>query len=218
MSTNAPSRFSRTLVTIIGILATVLIVIALNVLGHRFAWRADVTSTGALKPSPRSLAVLESLTGQSEIILAASISAPTRDRTSMARVLDMLDELERASLNLRTTVVDTATTTGQEQFESLIARLADERAEETEQAVATTRSALASLDELAAQMKDWASGIQSLPDMREPDAGGVNPWITPMTQQASYLRVASGQVTEISSRVEQLLGCLLYTSPSPRDV
>ena len=206
MSTNAPSRFSRTVVTAIGLLATTLIVIALIVLGHRFAWRADVTSTGALKPSPRSLAVLDSLTGQSEIILAAAISAPTRDRTSMARVLDMLDELERASLNLRTTVVDTATAAGQEQFESLIARLADERAEETKQAVATTRSALASLDELAVQMKDWASGIQSLPEMREPDAGGVNPWITPMTQQASYFRLASGQVTEISTRVEQLLG------------
>src|SRR5690606_2439901 len=140
MSTNAPSRFSRTVVTCVGLLATTLLVIALIVLGHHFAWRAEVTSTGALKPSPRSLAVLDSLTGQSEIILAAAISAPTRDRTSMARVLDMLDELERASLNLRTTVVDTATAAGQEQFESLIARLAQDRAEETQQAVASTRS------------------------------------------------------------------------------
>ncbi|MCA9273472.1 MAG: hypothetical protein KDA31_10530 [Phycisphaerales bacterium] len=206
MNNKAPSRFSRTIVTIVGLLATVLIVIALNVLGHRFAWRADVTSTGSLRPSPRSMAVLESLTGQSEIILAASISAPTRDRTSMARVLDMLDELERASLNLRTTVVDTATSAGQEQFEALIARLAEERAEETGQAVDATRSALTALNELASQMKEWAAGIQSLSEMREPDPGGVNPWITPMTQQASYLRVTSGQVAEVSTRVEQLLG------------
>lgn len=215
MSTSAPSRFSRTVVTAIGLLATTLIVIALIVLGHRFAWRADVTSTGALKPSPRSLAVLDSLAGQSEIILAAAISAPTRDRTSMARVLDMLDELERASLNLRTTVVDTATATGQEQFESLIARLAQDRAEETQQAVASTRSAMQALDELAIQMKEWASVIQGLPAMREPEVGGVNPWTTPMTQQASYLRVTSGQVAEVSTRVEQLLAQQLGQTAVP---
>lgn len=205
MSTGAPPHISRTLVTGIGLLATILIVIALNVLGHRFAWRADVTSTGALKPSPRTLAVVESLPGKAEIILAASISAPTHDRTSTARVLDMLDELDRVSPNLRTTVIDTATSAGQSKFEAMIARLAEERASETQSAIETTRQAMASLDELAAEMQEWAEVIQGLPAMREPDAGGVNPWTTPMTQQASYLRVTSGQVAQLGPRIEQLL-------------
>ncbi len=200
-----PSGFSRTLVTLIGLLAIALIVIALNVLGHRFAWRADVTSTGSLRPAPRTLAVLDSLPAESEIILAAAIAAPTHDRASMARVLDMLDELEKASPMLRTTVVDTSTGAGQQQFEQLIARLADERAGETEQAVDSTQSAMEALTKLADRMQGWAESMQQLPSMREADAGGVNPWTTPLTQQASYLRVTSGQVREVSALVDERL-------------
>lgn len=205
MTDRAPSRLPRTLITAVGLIATALIVIALNVLGHRFAFRADVTSTGSLKPAPRTLAVLDELPGESEIILAASISAPTHDRASMARVLDMLDELDRASTNLRTTVVDTATAAGQQQFEDLISRLASERSSETDQAVSATQSALNALTDLATQMQKWAETVQNLPSMREPDINGVNPWTTPLNQQASYIRVTSGQVKDVAAIVEERL-------------
>lgn len=206
MTPRSQSRFGRGAVTAIGLVATLLIVVALNVLGHRYALRIDVTSTGALRPSPRTLAVLDTLTGETEIILAAGLASPTRDRTAMARVLDMLDELGRASPLVRTTVIDTSTAQGQEQFEQLIGRLASERRGETQSALNTTRAAMAALGELGKQMQGWSETVGALPAMRSPDEGGVNPWTNPMAQQASYLRVMSGQVGEVGTRVEEHLG------------
>ncbi len=49
-----PSKANRIAITAIGLAATLLIVIAVNMLANRFAARFDVTSTGALKPSDRT--------------------------------------------------------------------------------------------------------------------------------------------------------------------
>lgn len=201
-----PTRFGAGAVTALGLAATLLIVVALNVLGHRFAVRVDVTSTGALRPSARTQAVLSGLTEESEIILAAALASPTRDRSALARVLDMLGELDRASPMVRTTVVDTSTGQGREQFERLIGRLATERADETARAVDAARSAMSALEGLAGQMQSWAEGVGGLPAMRETEPGGVNPWATPMAQQSSYLRVTAGQVADVAAMVEEMLG------------
>lgn len=210
-----PSSLARRLTTLVGLSASLLIVVALNILGHRFAWRTDVTSTGSLSPSPRTLAVIEALPEDSEIVLAASIASPGRDRAAMVRVLDMLGELGRVSPRLRTTLIDTSTAGGQAQFEALIERLAQERAQETDLAVNSARAGVASLESLAAQMQSWAESVQSLPALRTPEAGGVNPWTTPMTQQASLLRVTAGRVAEVSAAVESLLAQRLGETPVP---
>lgn len=210
-----PSKANRIAITAIGLAATLLIVIAVNMLAHRFAARFDVTSTGALKPSDRTYSILGSLEGESEIVLAANLIDPSRDRAALSRVLDMLDEIDKASDNVRATVINTGTADGIDQYQALIDRLSAERSDETQAAVDLTTSAQASLERLGTQMMTWADPVQNLAQEHEPDRTGVSPWTNELRQRASQLRVRAGEIDQVSAYVQQSLGQMLGTTPVP---
>ncbi|GAB5495815.1 MAG: hypothetical protein Phyf2KO_08950 [Phycisphaerales bacterium] len=217
VTSTAPThnRSTRILVTAIGLMVVAFIVIVLNILSARFSARFDVTRTGALKPSDQTRAVLASLSGESEVILAANLVAPGRDRAAMSRVLDMIDELDKSSANVRTTIINTGTPAGIEQYQALIDRLSAERAEQTQASVDVARSAMGSLDRLAQQMQGWAEPVQALAKEHARDRSGVSPWTNELTQQASHLRVSAGQVEQVGELVEQNLGQTLGETAVP---
>lgn len=209
------NRSTRVLITAIGLLVVAFIVIALNILSARFSARFDVTRTGALKPSDQTRAVLASLSGESEVILAANLVAQGRDRAAMSRVLDMIDELDKSSANVRTTTINTGTPAGVEQYQALIDRLSSERLEETQASVDVARSAMGALERLAQQMQSWAEPVQALSKEHSPDRTGESPWTGELNQQASYLRVSAGQVEQVGQLVEQNLGQTLGETAVP---
>jgi hypothetical protein len=208
-------KTNRILIAAFGLIVTFLIVLAVNVLSSRFAARFDVTSTGSLQPSDRTYSILNNLDGESEIVLAANLIDPSRDRAALSRVLDMIDEIDRASASVRTTVINTGTPDGINQYQSLIERLSTERAEETKAAVDITTSASGSLQRLGSQMMTWADPVQMLGQEHAPDRTGSSPWAGELRQRASLLRVRAGEIDQVSAIVEQNLSQMLGTTPVP---
>ncbi|RNC82036.1 MAG: hypothetical protein ED559_09705 [Phycisphaera sp.] len=209
------NRSTRVLVTVIGLLVVVFIVIVLNILSARFSARFDVTRTGALKPSDQTRAILASLSGESEVILAANLVAPGRDRAAMSRVLDMIDELDKSSADVRTTIINTGTPAGIEQYQALIDRLSSERAEETRASVDVARSAMGALERLAQQMQGWAEPVQALAKEHAPNRSGESPWRGELSQQAAYLRVAANDVERVRQFADQHLSQSLGETAVP---
>jgi len=215
VTTTQTGKASRILITAVGLALTFLIVIAVNILASRFSARFDVTSTGSLKPSDRTQAILDSLTGESEIILAANLIDPSRDRTAISRVLDMIDEIDKASASVRTTIINTGTPDGINQYQSLIERLSADRADETRATVDVTTNALASLQRLGSEMMAWADPVQALAQEHAPDRTGASPWANELRQRAALLRVRAGEIDQGAAIVESNLSQSLGTTPVP---
>ncbi len=214
-SAPAHTRWSRFSLTAIGLALTILIVIVINVLGSRFSTRLDVTRTGALTLSERTERVIESLPGESEVILAGNLSAPGRDRAAMSRVLDMIDELDASSPNVRTTVINTGTPTGVGEYEALLARLSEERSAETQDAVSSAQSAMAALEQLGQAMETWAAPVQDLANQHVSAPQGQSPWTGELLQLGAYLSTSAGQVGQVRSLVDQHLSQTMGETPVP---
>ena len=208
-------RSKRLLYSAIGLLAMAMIVAVVNVLAGKVHVRLDVTSTGALKPSPRTVAVVGSLPEQTEVVLAANLASGDRDRRSVSRVLDMLDEMDHLSPNLRTTVINTGTSDGVMQYEQLVARLAAERSSETDSAIAETNHAMQTLTTFGQSLERWADQVQQLADDVAPGPSGTNPWTSELMQQASQMRVSAGQVPQVVDLAEQSLEQMIGSTPVP---
>ena len=80
------------------------------ILGDRFPFRKDATSTREHELSPRTLALLNSLQGEYELVVAANFS--TLDKTAAGRTQDVLDNFTRKSPNIRSTIIDVSSSRG----------------------------------------------------------------------------------------------------------
>jgi len=208
-------RSLRLIYSAIGLLATAMIVVVVNVLAARVSIRLDVTSTGSLRPAARTVAVVGALPEQAEVVLAANLTSSGRDRQAISRVLDMLDEMDHLSPSLRTTIIDTGTAEGLSQYEHLVARLASERSSETESAIRATDDALDALQSFGEHFEPWASAVQQLADDVATEPGGVNPWKSELLQRASQMRVSAGQVPQVVDLAHQSLDQLIGSTPVP---
>lgn len=117
------ARITNWALTLTGLaLAAGIAISAALLLGPRMP-RFDVTSTGDLKLAPRTNAVLADAPPGTEVVLATRLSAPGRDPSSVRRVRDILEEIQRRHGGLAVTIIDTGAADGQSRFGGLVARL-----------------------------------------------------------------------------------------------
>ncbi len=104
-------------------------VVLSNVIAQRVPTRIDVTSLGLHELSPRTQSILDSLQGEHEIVLAGPWSDPAGraglDPRVVRQVIDTINEIGRQSPDLRVTVIDTLTESGNARFIETVDRLAD---------------------------------------------------------------------------------------------
>lgn len=93
------------------------------VISDRFPGRLDVTSTREHQLSERTRQLLQTLSGEYEIVVAANFS--TIEPAHARRTQDVLDNFVRTSPKVRTTIIDVASGDGLTKLDALLARLAD---------------------------------------------------------------------------------------------
>lgn len=87
----------------------------------RLAVRLDVTATREHRLSERTTRILKDITQPYEIVIAANYS--TLDPQAARRTQGVLENFERASPNLRATVIDVGAAQGPAQLDALLSRL-----------------------------------------------------------------------------------------------
>ncbi|MBY0311113.1 MAG: GldG family protein [Phycisphaerales bacterium] len=121
------TAFARRLRYVFQTLALLLAVSAVCVLAivisDRFPHRLDATSTREHQLSDRTRQLLQSLSGDYEVVVAANFS--TIEPAHSRRTQDVLDNFVRSSPRVRTTIIDVASGDGLTKLDALLARLAD---------------------------------------------------------------------------------------------
>ncbi len=123
------------------------------ILGDRFPFRKDATSTREHELSPRTLALLSSLQGEYELVVAANFS--TLDKTAAGRTQDVLDNFTRKSPNIRSTIIDVSSSRGLNDLDALLGRLVDRFKPELE----TQKKGLASVVAQAVPLNDALNAL-----------------------------------------------------------
>lgn len=173
--TRGPAQFAASAAA--GLVLALGAMVGLNVLAARHAPRWDVTSTGSLRLAPRTTDILERCPPGAEIVLAADLSGGTRDPGAVRRVLDILDEIGRASPGLTVSVIDTGSGAGVASFDALIGRMIDRDGG----AIGGARG------ELSGSAESLGGVVAALPGLAaELDAIGAS-----LARPASVLRVTS---------------------------
>ncbi|MEL7485449.1 MAG: hypothetical protein AAFN41_13985, partial [Planctomycetota bacterium] len=182
-----------------GLALAVGVVVLVNVLGSSWSARLDVTSTGRLALSPRTQQVLDQAERGTEVVLAASLAGRARSGSDVRRVLDMLDEIGRASDRVEVSVIDTSAAAGQTEFEELVRRLAERDRAAMEGAEARIRGALESLNAAGGALTGLAHELDGL-------RGRVDPaTASDLGSRATRLRATAEQVAPMAKSVEGLM-------------
>lgn len=141
----------------------------LNVLASRFSYRLDVTATKEQELAPRTKRMLDGLKGPHKIVIATRL--PGVDRRVRERVMDLLAEMQRATPNLTTSVIDTSSPVGLDEYRALVRDLVQRDQERLRQQRDTIDLAITNINSLAVYLD------QSL----SPSLQGVQEAISPAT-------------------------------------
>ncbi len=115
-------RLRSAAMAVLGVVAVVVCLVFANILATRYSARVDVTATGEHHLAPRTESMLAKLDGQYRVVLAGELSAV--DRGQLERVRDVLVQMQRISGKIDLRMLDTASPSGQQDFQALIADLA----------------------------------------------------------------------------------------------
>lgn len=155
MKTSSPRRFRAGLLGAIALACATSSLIMANILGERFSQRYDVTATGEHKLSPRTTAMLGSLTHDYRLVVASDLSRI--DARARERVVDVMDQLRRASARITSDVIDTGRADGPRALDALVQQLADAE-HDTLQAQVNTINGAAGRDEDAGGVPRQGTG------------------------------------------------------------
>lgn len=153
------------LLVLVGAVSVVLI----NVLASKFSVRLDVTATKEQELAPRTKRLLDGLKGPHKIVIATRL--PAVDRRVRERVLDLLAEMQRATPNLTTSVIDTSSPAGIDEYRSLVRDLVQRDQDRLRQQRDTIDLAITNINSLAVYLDQALS----------PALQGVQEAISPAT-------------------------------------
>jgi hypothetical protein len=148
MRTSSPRRFWAGLLGAIALACATSSLIMANILGERFSQRYDVTATGEHKLSPRTTSLLGSLAHDYRLVIAGDLSRI--EARARERVVDVLDQLRRATPRITSDVIDTSRAEGPRSLESLVQQLADAEHDTLQSQVNTIERAGNAMKSLAA--------------------------------------------------------------------
>ncbi|MEO1583802.1 MAG: hypothetical protein AAFR96_04420 [Planctomycetota bacterium] len=203
--------------TAAGTLLSIGIAVLINVLASSHAFRLDVTATGRLALSPRTVGVLERSQPGTEIVLAADLSGRTRPGVQVRRVLDVLEEIDRRSDALGVSVIDTSSASGLASFERLVVDLAARDEAGVAAAASRTMRAAGSVASAEQDLLGLAEGIEAL-------RGGVGrEQSADLAARASRLRATADQIGPMREGLGTLMsreiaGVVLPDLAAARDV
>lgn len=180
-------------------------VVLLNVLATKFNLRLDVTATKEQELAPRTKRLLDTLNGPHKIVIATRL--PGVDRRVRERVLDLLAEMQRATPKLTTSVIDTSSPAGLEEYRTLVRDLVQRDQDRLRQQRDTIELAVTNLNSLAVYLD------QSL----SPSLQGVQEAISPATntglqnrqffeQTAAAARINARELRRAAQRASEQLG------------
>lgn len=175
-----------------------------NLLAERYPVRVDVTATGQQKLSPRSLQLLRSLNGPTQLVVATNLTAA--DARAKRNLTDTLDELQAAQPLFSRTMIDTGTPDGVKQFQSLVASLMSRDKSVIDANLATINEAKRVALVAAGSLKDRISKGLEEAATATPNRSQADIALRGYLQQiASLCRVRSDELNESIARVQELV-------------
>jgi hypothetical protein len=179
-------------------------VVMLNVLASTFSVRLDVTATKEQELAPRTKRLLDGLKGPHKIVIATRL--PGVDRRVRERVLDLLAEMQRATPNLTTSVIDTSSPAGLEEYRTLVRDLVQRDQDRLRQQRDTIDLAITNINSLAVYLDQALS----------PALQGVQEAISPATtaglqnrqffeQTAAAARINARELRRAATRASEQL-------------
>lgn len=179
--------------TVVILVATGVSCVMANLIAHKVPMRMDVTSVGEHRLSERTRTLLDSLTGDYEVIIAADWRM--KDRRVATRVQDALDRFDSASEHVSTTIIDTGTPSGLASYDALLSRLVEREADQIRAQQALLSQALAQVEASGTLYTSMAEVMIGMADALT----GADPIIqqsrTYFLNQANQLRSAAAEET-----------------------
>lgn len=204
-----PTRARRArisaLTLILFIAATASLVIA-NVLADRLSRRFDVTATREHQLSPRSDSLLATLKDSYEVVIAAPIRDPKAvDRRALTRLIDVLDQFRHArglksGASITTTLIDTGSTAGIAEFESLINRLKQRDQAKIDKHASDIAAAQTATDELATWLESVSPRLTAIRDALPSDSTTAAETRAYFDRRAAECKVYSGTLRDLADR------------------
>lgn len=223
MSAGGPTAAGRRArlgaMTAVLLLAATVSLVIVNVLGARLASRVDVTATREHELSPRTVGLLEGLSGEYEIVVAA----PLRDRSvvdprALQRVADVLDKLGRVrgtGGEIRTTLIDTGSAAGLAAYGDLLKRLGERESEKVQKQTQTITASLAAIETLAEGLEALSPRLLAVRDAIPEESPGAATNRTYFEQRATEARLNARGLRDLAERSRKVLAAPLGAVPVP---
>ncbi|MFO0835617.1 MAG: hypothetical protein U0638_11650 [Phycisphaerales bacterium] len=211
MKTSSPRRFRAGLLGAIALACATSSLIMANILGERFSQRYDVTATGEHKLSPRTTAMLGSLTHDYRLVVASDLSRI--DARARERVVDVMDQLRRASARITSDVIDTGRADGPRALDALVQQLADAEHDTLQAQVNTINGAAGAMKTLAAFLdKELAPEMERL---RQATPADKELFRTFFDQRAAAARLAAQDLLRAVEALGEPLSAKIGEVPVP---
>lgn len=211
MRTSSPRRFRAGLLGAIALACATSSLIMANILGEHFSRRYDVTATGEHKLSPRTTALLSSLAHDYRLVVAADLSRI--DARARERVIDVMDQLRRASTRMTNDVIDTSRADGPRALDGLVQQLADAEHDTIQAQVNTINSAAGAMKTLAEYLeRELAPEMERL---RQATPADKELFRTFFDQRATAARLASQDLTRMVESLGEPLSAKIGEVPVP---
>ncbi len=183
------------------------------VLADRFAVRIDVTATRQQALSPRTLALLRGIDKPYEIVVAADSRAV--DRRSLERIGDVLDQFRIECPTLKYTAINTATAGGVEEYQRLLARLAERESGALAARRGAIESGVATARELADALEALSPRLDAVREAITPEAPGADRNRQFFEHRAAEARLSARTLRDVAGRAQQALDDGRNSGPLP---
>ncbi len=211
MKTSSPRRFRAGLMGAIALACATSSLIMANILGEHFSERYDVTATGEHRISPRTTALLGSLAHDYRLVVAADLSRI--DARGRERVVDVMDQIRRASARITNDVIDTSRADGPRALDGLVQQLADAEHDTLQAQVDTINSAASAMKTLAGFLdKELAPEMERL---RQATPADKELFRTFFDQRAAAARLASQDMARAVESLDEPLSAKIGEVPVP---
>lgn len=195
-------------------LSITLVCVLVTLLADRFPIRLDATATREHQLSAQTLATLDALKGEHEIVVAVNSSGV--DPRAAQRTQDVFDTFTRACRNLTITVLDIASDTGLERLDAVLRRLSERSSGEIARYRATLTSLASSDASVVRQLEVLATDLAGVaPTITKPDANS-EALRKFFTDSASFCRLSAKELSEAQEKSESVAKSTIARTPVPR--
>lgn len=197
-------RRGALVLTGVGAIAGLAAVVLLNILSLRFSYRFDVTATNEQSLSPRTERILDRVTEQVRIVIAADLTqADVRVRT---RLVDTLRDLERKNARVTSTIIDVSREDGRAQFKGVVRDLAERDRDMLREQTAAIELARGSAAAIAGYLNDQlSSALLEVRSGVSPGTSESDRFRQALEQAAALARNTSRDLTDAVTRTQELL-------------